>query len=220
MRLIKKHNQTNIPFQALTFSQNPESYAAAPAIPSWVEADARARWENQQASFDVARIEKSAYETGFHEGEKSGQEIAEKKVEAMMKRYADTVLEIGKLKPALYAQVEKEVVRLALEVAKKIVHREVHVDGEIVQTLIRVALSHVAIKSAVTVHLNPADYNYVHEQRAASARPGDVNPEIVWLADKSIGRGGCLIETECGDVDARIEEEFREVERAFFSSEE
>jgi flagellar biosynthesis/type III secretory pathway protein FliH len=36
------------------------------------------------------------------------------------------------------------------------------------------------------------------------------------VADKSVERGGCLVQTECGDVDARIEEQFREVERAFF----
>jgi flagellar biosynthesis/type III secretory pathway protein FliH len=38
----------------------------------------------------------------------------------------------------------------------------------------------------------------------------------VLLADKGIERGGCLVETECGEIDARIEQRFREVERGFF----
>ena len=96
-------------------------------------------------------------------------------------------------------------------------HREIQADPEIIQTLIRVALSHVAEKSAVTVHLHPTDYNYVLERRAELSDGDTVAGEIVLLADKSIERGGCLIQTECGEIDARIEEEFREVERGFFS---
>jgi flagellar assembly protein FliH len=168
---------------------------------------------------DPAHLEKTAFENGFRQGEKAGMAIAEKQFEALIKKYAEAIVEIGRLRPALYAQVEREVVRLALEVAKKIVHREVHADREIVQTLIRVALSHVAVKSAATVRLHPADYEFVLEHRAASTRPGESGREVTLVADKSIERGGCLVETECGDVDARIDEEFREVERTFFSNE-
>ena len=217
MRLIKKQNQADTRFQRFSFTDASQDYTVAQETPAWVEQACAAKsLDGQQSSFDPARIEKAAYESGFREGEKAGLEIAEKKVEALMKRYSDTIQEIARLKPGLYMQAEREVVRLALEVAKKVVQREVHVDREIVQTLIKVALSHVAVKSAVTVHLHPTDYDFVLEQRTASMRPGESDGEIILQADKAIDRGGCLIETECGDVDARIEEEFREVERAFF----
>lgn len=123
-------------------------------------------------------------------------------------------LEISRVRSALYAQVEREVVKLAVEVAKKIVHREIQADHEIIETLVRVALSHVAEKSAVTVHLSPVDYNYLLEHRAELAQSD--GRDISLLADQSVERGGCLIQTECGDIDARIEEKFREVEHAFF----
>jgi flagellar assembly protein FliH len=163
---------------------------------------------------DLALVEKTAYENGFMQGEKAGSEIVEKRVEVIMKRYSEAILEISKLRSFLYTQVEHEVVKLAVEVAKKIVHREIHADPDVIQTLVRVALSHVAEKSAVTIHLNPADYSHLLERRAelsqAAAR------DVALLADKSIERGGCLIQTTCGDIDARIEEKFREVEHAFF----
>lgn len=163
---------------------------------------------------DLARLEKSAYENGFAQGEKAGMEIAEGKTEVVMKRYAESIMELSKLRSALYARVEREVVKLAIEVAKKIVHREIQADQEIVETLVHVALSHVAEKSAVTVHLSPTDYNYLLEHRAQLSQ--NEGRDISLLADQSIERGGCLIQTECGDIDARIEEKFREVEHAFF----
>ncbi len=170
--------------------------------------------ESAKPDLDLSQVEKNAYKEGFQQGEKAGMEIAEKKVEAVMRRYAEAIHQFGKLKASLYTQVEHEVVKLAVEVAKKIVHREIQADQEIIQTLVKVALSHVAEKSAVTVHLSPIDYNFLLEHRAELSQ-GD-GRDVVLLADKSIERGGCLIQTECGQVDARIEEEFQEVEHAFF----
>jgi len=219
VKLIKKQDQTVIRPSKPPFAGGPEALIPAQPVPDWMEQAApQKRPDSQALASDPAQIEKAAYENGFRQGEKAGLEIAERKAEVLMRRYAEAIEEIAGLKPALYKQAEREVVKLALEVAKKIVHREVQVDREIVQTLISVALSHVAVKSAVTVHLHPADYNFVLDQRVASGRGDEADREIVLLADKSIERGGCLIETECGDIDARIEEEFREVERAFFTS--
>lgn len=217
MRLIKKQDQVDTQIQKAIFAISPDS-GSKTEIPAWMQVVASSRrFDGQLSSSDPSQIEKTAYENGFRQGEKAGLEIAEKKVEATMRRYADAILEIGRLKPALYAQAEREVVKLALEVAKKVVHREVQIDPEIIQTLVRVALSHVAVKSAVTIRIHPADYSFMLEHRAAITRPGESEREMVLLADKSMQRGGCLIETECGDIDGRIEEEFREVERTFFS---
>ncbi len=171
--------------------------------------------EPMTPAVDLAQLEKTAYENGFIHGEKAGLEIAEQKMEAVMRRYSDSILELEKLRTFLHAQVEREVVKLSIEVAKKIVYREVQIDNEIIQTLVRVALSHVAEKSAVTVHLNPVDYNYLIAQRSELSQIE--GRDISLQADKSIERGGCLIQTDCGDIDARIEEKFREVEQVFFN---
>jgi flagellar assembly protein FliH len=166
------------------------------------------------SGMDPVEIERAAYEKGYQQGEKAGLEVAEKKAEAIMKRYAESLLEVEQLKRSLYAQSEQELVKLAIEVAKKIVHREIRADRDIIQTLVRVALSHIGEKSAVTVLLNPVDYAYLLEQRAELSQTE--GRDISLLADKSIERGGCLIQTECGDIDARIEQKFQEVEHAFF----
>ncbi len=165
---------------------------------------------------DLAQLERSAFENGFRQGEKAGLEIAEKRVEAMMRRYGDAILELGRAKSAAYREVERDVVRLALEVARNIVHREVQVDPEIVQTLVRVALSHVAERSPVTVRVHPLDYAFLTEKHPGWVEEAAEGRQVAIVADKTIERGGCVVQTDCGDIDARIEEEFREVERAFF----
>jgi len=190
------------------------SWPELPSFPSAAPNKAIANADLPAPAVDLAQVEKTAYESGFHQGEKAGMEIAERKMDVVMRRYSDSILEVNKLRSSLYAQIEREVVKLAIAVAKKIVHREIQVDRDIIQTLVRVALGHVSEKSSVTVHLNPMDYNYLLEQRAELSQ--SEGRDISLLSDKSIERGGCLIQTDCGDIDARVQEEFREVEQAFF----
>ncbi|NWG14019.1 MAG: hypothetical protein HXY20_10845 [Acidobacteria bacterium] len=189
----------------------PRTTAQSAAIPAGLPGGGEAASEA-----DIAQVERNAFESGFRQGEKAGKEIAEKKMEAVMRRYGDSILELGKAKSALYAQVEREVVKLAVAVARKIVHREIHVDPEVVQTLVRVALSHAAERSVVTIRLNPTDHQFLLEKHPGWEQELGGGQGVVLVADKTIERGGCLIQTDCGDVDARVEERFREVERGFF----
>jgi flagellar assembly protein FliH len=220
LKIIKPGTTRSAIIQQFLFSDNqgdrsvfeerifPEFPAPPPPVQQHVHE------EPPKPAVDLAILEKTAYGNGFAQGEKAGREIAEKKVDAVMRRYAESILELGNTRTLLYAQIEKEVVRLAVEVAKKIVHREIYLDKDIIQTLVRVALGHVSEKSPVTIHLNPVDYGYLLEERANLSQ--SEGRDVTLLADNSIERGGCLVKTDCGDVDARIEEKFKEVEQAFF----
>jgi flagellar assembly protein FliH len=224
LRIIKQGSARSSSIQQFIFAENINEVLQSserfewPAAPSFEEAAPKAEpvmvAEPAAPAIDVARLEKAAFDSGFLQGQKSGKELAEQKLEAAARRYSESLQEISSLKSILRTQVEREVVKLAVEVAKKIVYREIRIDPAIIQTLVRVALSHVAEKSAVTIHLNPIDYAYLHKLRPELAQ--SEGRDVAYLADNSIGQGGCLIQTECGDIDARIEEKFREVENTFF----
>ncbi len=187
----------------------PPRAAIPPSVQQGMQADT-------PPAVDLAQVERTAFENGFHQGERAGMEMAEKKAEAIMRRYGDSLHDLGRYKAALYSQVEGEVVKLAVEVARKIVHREIQADPDIIRTLVKVALGRVSERSVVTVRVNPIDYNFLLDKRRGWVQEDGGGQEVTLVADKSVERGGCLVQTECGDVDARIEEEFREVERAFF----
>jgi len=173
-------------------------------------------------AIDVEQLEKDAFDRGFSEGREdglkeglaAGEEAAAAKIDEMTGRYTEALEQVAALKDTLRAQVEEEVVRLALAIAKKIVHREIHVDKTIIHTLVRVALERVAGKAMVTVRLSPADYEYMMGKREDLARAE--GREIIFESDNALTRGSCVIQTETGDIDARIEEEFQEVQDAFF----
>ncbi|MBP1624057.1 MAG: yscL [Acidobacteria bacterium] len=223
IRIIKQGTARAAIVQQFSFSENASAAAQVLEQPEWMDLASIPTTAPGKApvgtgidtpNLDLAAVEKAAYENGLLEGGKMAMAAAERNVESVMKRFADSIGEIQKLRSSLHAQAEREVVKLALAVAKKIVHREIMVDRDIVQTLVHVALSHVSEKAAVTICLNPDDYGYMLERRADVCQ--SEGRDISLVADKSIERGGCLIQTNCGDIDARIEEKFREVEHSFF----
>jgi flagellar assembly protein FliH len=220
LKIIKKDDQAAQRIQQYFFSGDPRrSGAVAGESEQWAPSAAPHEAPRAKSSaVDVAQLEKKAFQQGFGEGEKAAAAEAENKLGALMQRYAESISEIDSVKTSLYTRVERDVVKLALEVAKKIVHREVQADPEIVQTLVKVALGHAAGKAGVKVRLHPSDYSTMLEHRAGLTSANPEGREIELLSDTSIDRGGCLVQTDCGDIDARIEEEFREVERSFFAN--
>jgi flagellar assembly protein FliH len=170
----------------------------------------------RQARIKAAEIEKEAYEKGFSEGERAGRETGEKMVEAVLKQYTQTLEDLKGLRRALLTGSEREVVRLALEVAKKVVKREVCVDDELILALVKVALSRLADQSVMTVRVNPKDYQSIMHFRESPGHRDSWHDGIKLVEDPLITRGGCLIETDSGVIDARVEEQFREIEKGFF----
>ncbi len=170
----------------------------------------------RQARMKAAEIEKEAYEKGFSEGERAGRETGEKMVEAVLKQYTQTLEELKGLRHNLLTGSEREVVRLSLEVAKKVVKREVCVDEELILALVKVALSRLADQSVMTVRVNPKDGQSILHFRESPGHRDSWHDGIKLVEDPLITRGGCLIETDSGVIDARVEEQFREIEKGFF----
>ena len=176
-----------------------------------VVAEARAQAERIVADAEgrVAEIERQARERGLSEAEAIITIETAQALEPLRAQLASTINEISNLRAAVAAHAERDLVRLALEIAKKIVHREATIDHEIALTLARVALSRLHNRAVAAVHLHPDDYAHVvmHREKLSS------NASVELVEDRSIARGGCLVSTEMGDIDARIEQQFAEIER-------
>src|SRR3954467_12557003 len=71
-----------------------------------------------------AHIEKQAFEQGYQEGERIGKQMGEKMVETTVRRYDKSIAEIAEAHKKLVEQMEEHTVRLALEISKKVIQRE------------------------------------------------------------------------------------------------
>jgi len=190
----------------------PETLQQAPAL-LIEQARAEAAQILNEAAARVKEIERAARENATADARAAM--VAETSAEAagLRAQLARTLDEVMELREQMATYAEHEMVQLAIEIAKKIVRREVTVDREIVVSLARVALSRLHNRVLANVRLHPEDYQYVAAHRD---KLGTVST-IKLIEDGAISRGGCLIETDFGDVDARIEQQFDEIERGFLN---
>ncbi|HSR52418.1 MAG TPA: FliH/SctL family protein [Acidobacteriota bacterium] len=160
---------------------------------------------------DLHEVEREAYEKGFSAGERAGMQMAEKKTEAVLRRFADSLQKVSRLRDQLLGQCEKDLVALSLEVARRLVHREIEIDEKIIGTFVRVALEKLHVNSRVTIYLHPADRDVLSRNLDEFfADRQDI--EITLRSRNDLNRGDCQIESEYGNIDGRISEQFREIE--------
>jgi flagellar assembly protein FliH len=112
-------------------------------------------------------------------------------------------------------KTERELVRLAVAMAERIVRREVDEDPELLAGMARTAIDRLGQDVAATIHLNPQDYEAMMAARQGAAFEGAVQV----VADPLVGRGGCLVKSPFGTVDAGIDTQVREMSHALIGDE-
>lgn len=178
-------------FEQLQSSVPPDPLAPAQVIAqAHAEADAireRARQEGVQLGFDA----------GCEQGLESARAAASALVAALD--------ELQAVREQLVGALEQDAVALSLALAAKILAGAIEVQPERVLDVVRGALRHIADRRSITILVDPTDMEIVDGSlRELSAQAGGV--ELCELhADRRVGRGGAIVRTSEGEVDACVD---------------
>jgi flagellar assembly protein FliH len=107
---------------------------------------------------------------------------------------------------------ERDVIRLAIEIASKVIRREVRQDPEISLSLVREALHAIAGATDVVVRINPTDHAAMGIQVESMAKELSRIATTRVVADASIELGGCKVETQYGTWDQQFSEQLKRIE--------
>ncbi|MGC8520467.1 MAG: flagellar assembly protein FliH [Steroidobacteraceae bacterium] len=102
----------------------------------------------------------------------------------------------------LDAEVEAQLVQLALAIGKQLVRRELRIEPAQIIAIVRDSIGQLPLAAReVRVHLHPLDAAAVREHLSAG------NGERVWtlVEDPTLARGGCLVQSDSSRIDARLE---------------
>ncbi len=152
----------------------------------------------------LARIEKEAYEEGFLQGRKDGLALEKKQMEEKGKQFDTLFSELNGLKALIHSETEEELLKLSMLTAKKIIREETRTDIQIIGRTIRAALKFVVEKSHIRILINPDDMEAVREILPDLAALNK-RAEFQLTEDNGIKRGGCILETGFGKINATIE---------------
>ena len=119
--------------------------------------------------------------------------------------------QFAKERQRYFHDVEAEVLKLALAMAERILHREAELDPLMMAGAVRMALQQVASATEVSLHVAPQQ---ISQWKEVFRRDSD---SVELVADAEVEMGACVLHTSCGQLDLSVRAQLQELERGFFA---
>jgi flagellar assembly protein FliH len=172
---------------------------------------------------ELEDVEQRAHKEAYAKGHAAGLAAARSESQQALNQLKTQVATLDKMLGAiaqpfkdLDAQIEEQLVQLAVSIARQLVRRELRMDPGQVIAIIRetVALLPAATRD-VRVHLHPEDATVVREKLATPTA------DRAWtiVEDPVMPRGGCRVTTDTAHIDARMETRIQSIMTAILGEE-
>jgi flagellar assembly protein FliH len=155
------------------------------------------------------QIARNAHDSGYRAGELAARQALEAEMRACAEKLAQTIADLASTRDQTIRRAEEDTVRLALEIARRVLHRELSVDPSAIEALVKAALEKLRNQEVYRVRVHPDQEPLIRRCLQQMGRGQEV--EIV--SDAAQARGGALFEISRGALDASVETQLREIER-------
>jgi type III secretion protein L len=111
------------------------------------------------------------------------------------------------------AESEPELIRLAIRTAQKIIGEELRINPEAIVNVARECLRGLARERSLTLRVPPGDLDVIRRRIDVLRETAGPHRSIEVVADMTVSPGGCIVESEFGVIDARLETQIRCMEQ-------
>jgi flagellar assembly protein FliH len=150
-----------------------------------------------------------AYDQGYQSGGAAARVAVDEEFRAALGRLSASMADIVAARGETIRRAESDTVRLAIEIARRILHRELTVDTSALESLIRAALEKLQAQEVYRVRVHPDQETVV---RACLEEVGR-GQAIEVIRDPLQLKGGAVFEIGRGSLDASIETQLSEITR-------
>jgi flagellar assembly protein FliH len=188
------------------------------------------------ASEDAARIVAEALEQaralldesrarGYREGHDAGYAAGEREATRHLTQRADDeraayreelAAFIGSVEGAsrqAWTAMESEILGLVLDIARKVIKMEVEINREAAIAVVKNTLRRVSDATSLRIRVHADDLQTVRANREDLYTLVDSIRKVEIVEDRRVGQGGCIVETDSGTIDARIETQLDELRK-------
>jgi flagellar assembly protein FliH len=159
---------------------------------------------------DQDEAKRESFQRGFSEGRAVGRDQAAAELQPIMDRLSRSLSDLASIRSRVRKAAESDLLKLAIAVARRVLHRELTLDPGSIEGLIRVALEKLESRELCRVRVHPDQEPVIRTLLARfSAAPVELIP------DPTLQCGDVLFETAHGTLDGSIEAQLQEIERGF-----
>jgi len=193
----------------------------AQVIKLQAEAEAKQIIENAEGKAKDIELEmkqnidaerKTALEESREAGKAEGYAEGKAEVDRLIER-TQTVLERAQDKRAeILSETEKQIIDLVLLIARKVIKVISENQRNVIISNVIESLRKIKSKGDITIRVNLADLKLATEHKEDFIRLIEKPQSLEIVEDTSVDSGGCIIETDFGEIDARIASQLNEME--------
>ena len=167
---------------------------------------------SEEKDSEIMHVKMEAYNKGLEDGMNRGRIQVLQDVGTELKILKGLIEGADKLKDELYGKIENDVVEISLMIARKIIGEIAEKDRDVVVNSAKEAIKRASDREVLRIRVAPADYDALNKKRSELLQCIDGIKSLLIEVDESVQPGGCLIETNQGDIDARIESQFKVIQ--------
>ncbi len=156
---------------------------------------------------EIKAMESQAYEEGYVQGRDQALDQQKAKIQPLSELLSESKQTLADHSRNVQSIVEKDAVQLALVLAQNIIQHEIHKYPKHTSHILRNALQMALGQDRIRIKTNPEDDHAVRGILEDEISNEVATKDIKVLSDPNIKRGGCLIETDFGIIDARIDQQ-------------
>ena len=160
----------------------------------------------------VAQTEREAHERGYTEGHQKGYEEGKAEVGRLIERLHTIITKAIEKRNEIIEESETQIINLVLMIVKKVIKVISENQKNVVINNVVQALRKLKSRGDVVIRVNLADLELTSEHVKDFMKMVENVKSITVLEDSSVDRGGCVIETDFGQIDARVSSQLHEIE--------
>lgn len=177
-------------------------------------ADAREQTSQIQAKSEIEKdeIKRNSYEEGLKEGKKDGYDSGKEEVNRLIDRSHKILEAVLNRREQILNETEEQIIQLVLLMTRKVVKVMSENQKSVVMANVLSALKKVKARGDVTIRVNLEDVKLTTEHIKDFTEQVESVSGITVVEDSSVEKGGCIVETDFGAIDARISSQLSELE--------
>jgi len=154
----------------------------------------------EETEKECESLRKTAKDEGFAEG---------------LEKFNEQIFFLDEQLKSIRLKLQQMVLPIALKAAKRIVGKELETKPETIVDIVMQAIAPIAESHKVTIYVNKEDKEYLDQEKPKLKEILE-QVDILTIQEKAdVEKGGCLIQTERGMINATIDNQWKALERAF-----
>lgn len=171
----------------------------------------------EKTYIESKKVIEHSRDTGFKEGFNKGYDEGKKASDELILEANQIKRNYLQEKEVTLSSLEDEVVELIISICEKILNQKLLDDKESIISIVLKGIKSLNVRDSVVIRVSREDYDIVDMSKERILAMANLIDDIVIKVDNNLSKGGCIVESTSGNVDASINVQIKEMKKTILN---